>query len=250
MAAYEAVISNLDEFRRIYKTLREVDARFWHAVKDDKPVARTASHNYRAAIVMRDDDTLYFVFHGVYVIPEDEYRFIEGDVNVSTYRMDMQLYNEYVDAKVESFANDFDPAEAAGVPKVEPEIDLGYKPVPYVNEVMVMQHDERHRKPPETISEPSVATAAKDAKKPARRRRKAQSKPKDNPFAPHKKREVMYHPEKIKPTQAARRRRANKAAKERRLAEEAEKARLKAQMEAAANDFSLVTQPMQAFMVF
>ena len=131
------------DFRDVWKTLKEVDARFWHAVKGWEAVPRTSCNNYRAALVYRGpDDTLYFVCRALYVIPESEYRFIEGDVNVMIAK-DLEVYEAYVDAKVESFATDMDPSEVEGVPKFERRID-SYPIVPLVNEIMVKHYDQRH----------------------------------------------------------------------------------------------------------
>lgn len=238
------------DFRDVWKTLKEVDARFWHAVKGWEAVPRTSCNNYRSALVYRGpDDTLYFVCRALYVIPESEYRFIEGDVNVMIAK-DLEVYEAYVDAKVESFANDMDPSEVEGVPKFETRID-SYPIRPYVNDVMVKHYNERHGiTPRKAIPKPKTEPKPKAGPKPKAKRGRPKKEPEKAKWSPHKKRERMYDPTNKPVSQMARRRRRNKAEREAKASQASSFDAVFAAMRSHECDFTLVAQPYQMCLAF
>lgn len=97
MSAYRKL--NRNEYFDVRRKWSSVNASFWHAVDDrNRPCARI-KNNYRRATMTRNDDTLYFLCDGsFYVVPEDEYKFIEGDVNTKLSDMDFHEKERYYDA--------------------------------------------------------------------------------------------------------------------------------------------------------
>lgn len=87
------------EYLEVHRSFRCINARFWHAADENQWPQRRIHNSYRRAVVTRLGDTLCFFAAGeCWIIPENEYRFIEGDVNTDTTDLDFYGRKRYEDA--------------------------------------------------------------------------------------------------------------------------------------------------------
>lgn len=111
------------EYDAIKSEWSNVDAWFWHAVDDNWNPRGRIHNNYRRAAVYRHNDTLYFLCRAAYVIPESEYKFIEGNVDVDLTHSDGPTRSRYYEFKKQQPACDFD-ASISGVTMFEHRINI------------------------------------------------------------------------------------------------------------------------------
>lgn len=119
MAAYEKLSDS--EYKMVEQVLCRVNATFWVAVgANGRPVSRR-NNNYARAQVMRGGDTLYFHPVGrpwdLWVIPENEYRFVEGDVNTNATGFDLDALSRYRNASEWCLKHDCEVWELEGFEK-------------------------------------------------------------------------------------------------------------------------------------
>lgn len=106
------------EYLEIRHDFRQVNAYFWHAADERQWPQRRIHNSYRRAVVTRLGDTLYFfAANQCWVIPEDEYRFIEDNVNTDTTGLDYEGRKRYQDASEWCLKHDCEPWELDGFEK-------------------------------------------------------------------------------------------------------------------------------------
>lgn len=106
------------EYLEIRHDFRQVNASFWHAADENTWPQRRIYNSYRRAVVTRLGDTLYFfAANQCWIIPEDEYRFIEGDVNTDTTELDYEGRRRYYEASQWCLKHDCEPWELDGFEK-------------------------------------------------------------------------------------------------------------------------------------
>ena len=117
------------EYKNIRSGLVGVFGKFWHGTTDEGvPRLRRLSKSFRRAALYRIGDTLYFAAgtpdgrNGLYVVPTDEYRFVEGDVNTMYTRMTSSERAEWYECWLQYPACEY---KITGYPRFEHELTVG-----------------------------------------------------------------------------------------------------------------------------
>ena len=128
MAKYRRITKR--EYDYLRATWSCVDATFWHAVNENNEPAPRIHNNYRHALVCRNGNDLYFCSgNRFYELPTDEYKFIEGDVNVKVSLMDRDARARYFEPgneRIRALVYGIEPHELPDVPVFDDIIDTGH----------------------------------------------------------------------------------------------------------------------------